>query len=191
MSSASEPRRRNAAATREALLDATRVLLREHGAHLTTRDIAAEAGVNQSLINRYFGTKEELLVEAVRSTVSPTTELVATAPLDEVADGILRHVLEVSGSGGGVTNQLIGIVDSETVNEVIRDAIEVTFTKTLGDRLSGPDAALRAELINALVVGISLVRDRIGSPEIAHADTDRIAKYVRRMVAAVVTDDEA
>ncbi|MCH5641186.1 MULTISPECIES: TetR/AcrR family transcriptional regulator [unclassified Gordonia (in: high G+C Gram-positive bacteria)] len=186
MSEASEPRRRNAAATREALLEATRTLLAEHGAHVTTRDIAGAAGVNQSLVNRYFGSKENLFVEAVRGSISTTVDLVATAPLDELPDGILRQVLEVSDSGGGMTGLLVGVVDSETVNDVIRDAIEKTFTETLGNRLDGPDAALKAELINALVVGISLMRHRIASREIADADVEDISRYVRLMVAPLL-----
>ncbi|MFW0797196.1 TetR family transcriptional regulator [Gordonia sp. CPCC 205515] len=190
MSDVEEPRRRNAAATRESLLVATRTLLAEHGAHVTTRDIAAEAGVNQALINRYFGSKENLFVEAVQTSNNPVAEFLASAPLDEVSDGILHSVLEAGRAGGGLTSQLIGVLDSDTVNEVIRSTVEKTFTETLGNRLAGPDRRLRAELINALVVGITVMRDRIGSPELAAADVDDIARYVRRMVAPLLEEPD-
>jgi AcrR family transcriptional regulator len=51
---------------REALLDAAQRLLIEVGyAKLTTRELAAAAGVNQGLIHYYFGSLEEVLFQAV------------------------------------------------------------------------------------------------------------------------------
>ncbi|MEQ1954963.1 TetR family transcriptional regulator [Mesorhizobium yinganensis] len=57
---------RDAQATRERLATAARMLFSRQGFERTTvRDIAAEAGVNPALINRYFGGKEQLFAEAV------------------------------------------------------------------------------------------------------------------------------
>ena len=81
--------------------------------------------------NRHFGSKENLFVEAVRTSSSPATDLVANAPLEDVPDGILREVVAANGSGSEMINHLVGVVDNETVNEVIREAIETTFTNTL------------------------------------------------------------
>src|SRR6187399_1674660 len=51
---------------REALLDAAQRLLIEMGyAKLTTRELAAAAGVNQGLIHYYFGSLEEVLFQAL------------------------------------------------------------------------------------------------------------------------------
>src|SRR6188474_1028286 len=51
---------------REALLDAAQRLLIEMGyAKLTTRELAAAAGVNQGLVHYYFGSLEEVLFQAL------------------------------------------------------------------------------------------------------------------------------
>src|ERR687885_2660254 len=51
---------------REALLDAAERLLIEEGhAGITTRKVAAEAGVNHGLVHYYFGSIEELLFQAM------------------------------------------------------------------------------------------------------------------------------
>jgi AcrR family transcriptional regulator len=51
----------------EALLDATERLLIEVGhAGVTTRRVAAEAGVNHGLVHYYFGSIEELMLQVVR-----------------------------------------------------------------------------------------------------------------------------
>jgi AcrR family transcriptional regulator len=50
----------------EALLDAAERLLVEHGyAAITSRALAAEAGVNNGLIHYYFGSMEEVLVQVL------------------------------------------------------------------------------------------------------------------------------
>jgi len=50
----------------EALLDAAERLLVEHGhAAITSRALAAEAGVNNGLVHYYFGSMEEVLVQVL------------------------------------------------------------------------------------------------------------------------------
>jgi AcrR family transcriptional regulator len=54
------------AAAEEALLDAAERLLADAGyASITTRRLAAEAGVNHGLVHYYFGSNENLLVHAL------------------------------------------------------------------------------------------------------------------------------
>lgn len=183
------PRRRNATATRQALLVAARTLLAEHGAtQTTTRDIAAAAGVNQALINRYFGSKENLFVEAVRTNEAGMADVVTTSSLTDIPVRMLREVLEASDTGRGTTAMLAGVVNNETITAVIRDIIEANLTVKLGDRLGEPDGALRAELLNALVVGVTVMRKKIGSPALAAADLDVIARYVTAMSEPLLRD---
>src|SRR5579863_801093 len=67
-------RHRNKAATREEILAAARTVLNRDGAgRLSTRSVATEAGVNQSLIHYHFGTREGLLLAVVEQM---TAELI-------------------------------------------------------------------------------------------------------------------
>src|SRR4051794_27039072 len=66
------PRKRDADATRAAILDAAK----EHFARSSyegvyLRDIAAEAGVDAALINRYFGGKDGLFAAALKDSIRP------------------------------------------------------------------------------------------------------------------------
>ena len=64
--SASPRRRRDAAATREAILEAaTRRFATQGYQSAGAREIAADAGVTAALVNRYFGSKEGLFAEAI------------------------------------------------------------------------------------------------------------------------------
>lgn len=56
-------RKRDSASTREEILAAARTVLNRDGSgRLSTHAVAAEAGVNQSLIHYHFGTREGLLL---------------------------------------------------------------------------------------------------------------------------------
>src|SRR5208282_4679028 len=64
--SASPRRRRDAAATRQAILEASTRRFATHGyEHAGVREIAADAGVTAALVNRYFGSKEGLFAEVI------------------------------------------------------------------------------------------------------------------------------
>src|SRR5262249_32112966 len=53
-------------ANKEALLDAAeRVLVRDGASGISTRQLAREAGRNQGLVHYYFGSVDELLVQAL------------------------------------------------------------------------------------------------------------------------------
>ena len=63
-------RRRNAAATREAILaSARRAFARAGYDGAGVREIAAGAGVTAMLVNRYFGSKEQLFAEAIAASI--------------------------------------------------------------------------------------------------------------------------
>ena len=60
------PRPRNAAATREAILNSARAAFARAGYDgAGVREIAAGAGVTAMLVNRYFGSKEQLFAEVI------------------------------------------------------------------------------------------------------------------------------
>src|SRR5579859_2058688 len=66
------PRRRDAAATRAAILEAAKTQFARAGYdHAGLREIAAEAGADVALIKRYFGGKEGLFTEALKASIGP------------------------------------------------------------------------------------------------------------------------
>lgn len=185
------PRRRDAAATRQALLEAARALMARHGVEGTsTRDVATAAGVNQALVYRYFGSKEKLFAEAAGSNPEVADRVFTETPLDELASVLLSHVLDMKLTSGSETDlsTLVSAANDETVRAIIRSRIENGFDGHLAARLDGPDTALRAELLAALVTGIAFLHRKVETPALTTADRAALDKWVRRMTAPLLTE---
>jgi AcrR family transcriptional regulator len=188
---ATQPRRRDAAATRQALLDAARTLMARHGVEGTsTRDVATAAGVNQALVYRYFGSKEKLFAEAADSDPRVADRVLAETPLDELASELLAHILDMTMTTGGDADlsTLVSAANDDTVRAIIRNRIETGFDGQLAGRLDGPDTAVRAELLAALITGIAFLHRKIGTAALTTADRATLDTWVRRMAAPLLTE---
>ncbi len=109
------------AGTRERLVEATIELLSEGGFEaVSIRSVTARAGVNSALVNYYFGTKRELLVEAattasLRAFEEPGSMLIeAEDPIDGIRAAV-GWLANVSGS-----NPLLPVV-AESAVRALRD----------------------------------------------------------------------
>jgi AcrR family transcriptional regulator len=157
------PRRRDAAATRQALLAAATALFAERGYGRTTvRDIATRAGVNQSLLFRYFGSKEALFEEATSGHSLRDTEpsrLLATM-LDQLLTALLRTL--------GTDDEAAGI----------RRRLTSDYAAVLATLTDGPDAEVRAELVLAWVFGISFLRGVAATPALSRTDPEMVRDMV-------------
>lgn len=182
------PRRRDAAATRTALLTAAQALMARHGVEGTsTRDVAAAAGVNQALVYRYFGSKEKLFAEAATASAQAPDDIITNTPLAELPRVLLNRVLALAEARESAElATLVSAANDEAVRTVIRHRIEETFGARLAERLPGPDAQLRAELLASIIVGVGFLRHKIGTATMSKADPETLAAYVDRMAAPLL-----
>lgn len=186
------PRRRDAAATRDALLVAARELFDANGFRGTTvRMIGERAGVDQALIARYFGGKSELY-QAVLADAAAQPEVAADdgpPPRErtprEVIDLLLTRVDE-HGVGPVLRALMAPETDGqtlETVTERLRERVLVPLTRSL--KAAGIEQpSLRAELIVAQLLGVMTTRANGTLPLIAATDRDTLAALLDRMLSA-------
>ena len=158
-------RARNAEQTRQRILLAARSLFAKgHYESVGTREIAAKAGVNVTLINRYFGSKKKLFAAVVESLdeLAKTSGTSARGALDKALDSIV-----LGGERGSSTwVDEFHIILFSALNPEVADIVSAFFDKkrkALQERLRGADVTARADIAYVLLAGsallVSLSRD--------------------------------
>jgi AcrR family transcriptional regulator len=178
-------RKYDAAATKEALLTAARRVFAQRGFDRTTvRDIAKLAGVNQALVFRYFGSKEELF-RAVMNRAGHE-QLAATQP-ERLLEAALRSMLDPDNAEVSA-HTLLAFVRS-VGNDSAATAAGVLgreYVRALATLTDADNADLRADLALAWLVGIGLLRNVAGTGHLAEADPDEICALVLGATTALL-----
>jgi AcrR family transcriptional regulator len=171
-----QTRKRDSAATREALLDAAEELFAGRGYDRTTvRDIAGQAGVNQALLFRYFGSKEALFAAVIARS---SRDQLAETPPDQVLARVLRVILDKTQTAEPAIKIMLRSAGDDVAANTIRQELSEDYIRVLADLTDGPDGALRAHLVLAWIVGIDLMRSGAATQPIAGADTNDIVECV-------------
>lgn len=153
----STPVRRDAEATKAAILRAARHLMaRTAHADITLKAVAERAGVSPPLIVKYFGNKDTLFTRVM--SFESDADALLDAPLDGLGRHMVRHVL-VSQSERGA-DPLLRIAFAPLQGEggdVLRVNFRTQVVERLAERLPGPDAGLRAELAVGTLLGLGVM----------------------------------
>ena len=181
-------RRRDSARTKEAILEAAGVEFSMHGyMQAGVREIAARAGVNSTLIARYFGSKEQLFEQVVRRAL----------PLDTLfAAGRERfgaHVAEiltakVSGSQNIVAMTILGAADS-AARAIVTQLYEDVVIGVLADWLGGAQARSRAARITVLCTGFVTYRKLLPLSDLHGDGEEQAAAWLAASLQALVDED--
>ncbi|SFT76676.1 transcriptional regulator, TetR family [Pseudovibrio denitrificans] len=178
---------RDAEATRAAILSAAQKHFAASGFDgVGVRDIARDAGVNAALINRYFGSKEQLffkatqsedhllrLTEGDRETFGQRiAERLATRPLkDDQLDSTLVMIRSVSSNVVGP--------------ELCRRANE-EYVGKLAEWLGGENADQRAALIFSEILGFDMMRRMIGTTALNDEKQTETIAYLAKSIQSYV-----
>ncbi|VXC46632.1 Transcriptional regulator, TetR family [Arthrobacter sp. 9V] len=187
---------RDAHVTRRALVRAARRRFATEGYRATTvRHIAADAGVNVALINRYFGSKEGLFEACMSRTVDELDPNIRPRPgsVDEVIARLLTHVVE--GPNADDPLQLLLLLRSsgdENADAIRRRTLE-HFTEQLAaaagwraeDAHSGP-ILLRAQLAIALMLGLVMLRTATEVQPLASASADQLTEPLEQVLRVLL-----
>ena len=188
-------RRRDAAGTRQLLLDAAQGRFARDGyAATTVRDIADEAGVNVALINRYFTSKEGLFEACLVGAVDDLGRTVAEdVTLEQVPHTIARHL---AGSyAGKYPNRLVLLLRSSGDERADRIRLDIlrSFAERLasaaGPRPDDPDddrLILRAQIALAAAFGVALLRASTALEPLASAGQQDLVGPLHDVIDALL-----
>lgn len=192
-------RRRNPEASRAAILEAAREVFNERGyAGATVREIAKRAGVTHGLVMRHFGTKEQLLVQALPGP--RVAAEVAPGDLDTLPERIAAAIVAETepAGGGGQTTFVVALIRSAASGEdaamPLYAAAEREVTAAFR-RVLGPGTEVYANLLTSLVIGVTFARHVARTGALAELSRDELAGYlvpaIRGLLAPAVAAAQA
>lgn len=160
------PRRRDAQATRAALLEAAKAQFALLGYDSATlREIAAAAGADVALIKRYFGGKEGLFTEALKMSIG------AGRWREWDRESFPREVAAMmAGSPHGDEGRtqsfqfLLRAATSPATAPMLNVAVQERFLAAIRDWLGGEDGEARARVLAAVFIGFLVERLIRGEP---------------------------
>ena len=187
---AARPRRlrRTAQELKAALIQAAgRQFARSGYEQVSVRDIAGEAGLQASLINRYFGSKEGLF-RAVLATSpgigEPAEELAAILGGPATFSRALAEVIGAPETSAVSASRLLILAlalrsaGSTAASGIIAEDLDRRFVQPMAEKLGGADAEVRAGVISALVMGLSLCRQHLKTPSLADCPAETLSAVI-------------
>ena len=170
-------RRRDAAATRSAIFEAATRRFADQGYQCAgVREIAADAGVDAAMVNRYFGSKEGLFAEVIDRAFNPD-DLLAGGRADLAARLARNAVFGFKDDGDTIRTPLLLLLRSAAeprTAELVRASVDRNFVQPLAKLLGGADAEARAALVTAHLTGFSTLDRAIGTKAFAGIDRERL-----------------
>jgi len=157
-------RKRDADATRAAILAAAKIHFARSGYDgAFLRDIAADAGVDAALINRYFGGKDGLFAAALKDSIRPD----AISEWDRKTFG--RDIAKMMANHAHQDNErmhafqfLLRAATSPTTAPLLNEAVQNRFMGPIRSWIGGEQAEARARIVASIFIGLlveRLIRD--------------------------------
>ncbi|NRE31734.1 TetR/AcrR family transcriptional regulator [Burkholderia pseudomallei] len=178
-------------ATKAAIVEAARRLFSIAGYRSTSvRAIAKEARIDPALVIRYFGSKEDLFLEAL--AIGDFSEIALAGPLEGMGSRVVLEMIS-----GDIQSKLSAYVslmqasDIEAIRSRLRDVVRTGFVTRLAQRLTGKDTELRAYLIAAQIGGLINSLAVIQHEVLLGAPVETIARHYGAAIQLLIDDDSS
>jgi AcrR family transcriptional regulator len=187
--SASPRRRRDAAATRQAILQAaTRRFATHSYERAGVREIAADAGVTAALVNRYFGSKEGLFSEVIERAFN--IQRLLQGQRGDLADLLARVMVygdEDSRDWGYMPLLLwLHCATEPRAVRLFRWDLDRTALPLLAEQIGGDGAAVRAAMVMAQLTGFAIMHHVHRPKAFADARGEELVALLSRSLAACI-----
>jgi AcrR family transcriptional regulator len=176
--SRAEQRRR----TEARILDAAaRAFVADGYERTTIRAVASAAGVDAGLVMHYFGSKQELYGRVIDA--APVPEVSGTPA--EATDQILATLADRLASAPVASLALLRSMLTNPEAASAASAGIARYEAQIAQAIPTADAGLRAAIISAITLGITVSRHLIASDELATADPAHIIRLLRPCVLSL------
>jgi AcrR family transcriptional regulator len=176
--------------TRAAILVAARHRFAADGFERTTIcAIAADAGIDPSMVMRYYGSKDGLFAAAADLDLHLPD--LATVPREKLGETLVRHWVE-RWEGGLSDELLIVLLRSAITNQSAAQRLRTVFGAQVATALAAvvddpAEAPTRAGLVSTQMLGLALCRHILRLPPVVALDVETLIASVSGTVQGYLT----
>jgi len=184
----------DSASTRQLLLESAQREISERGySRVSLRSVARDAAVDPSLIRHYFGSRQNLLDEAVEAegSIEPLVAQVLHGAAASVGVRAVRALLqrwEAQRTSGTSLARLSASLTNAEVARAVQDDLVSMFFMRIAEQVSADHQALRAELAAGQMLALALARHLVNEPTLAAAEREELVRIVGRTVQRLLTE---
>jgi AcrR family transcriptional regulator len=179
---------------RQLILDAARARFAKDGyAGATIRKIAADAGVDASLVMQFFGSKDELFAAVMSITPASLSGFSEAfdGPHDTVGERVTRSFFAIWEGAPEDSQPLLAMLRAAIGNEQatgpFRDFIQSRITDALAPQLhDDQDATIHAGLVASMLVGVIVGRRIVQVGTLADADLESLIRLIAPAVQTIL-----
>jgi AcrR family transcriptional regulator len=175
-------------ASRRAILDAARAMFASRGYEQTTiRAVAGEAGIDASMVMRYFGSKAGLFAAAASISLEPPD--LRSVPARRRGELLVRHFVDRWESTPSADTLVLLLRTGVTDDEVAKQA-QANLSRLIGApvaALGDPDADRRSALIATQLVGLAVSRYILRHEPLATMSVDEIVANIGPTIQRYLT----
>lgn len=179
------PRPRNAAQTRADILDAARRRFATEGFDRTTlRAIAADVGVDQALVSRYFGSKQDLFATATEFKIDLPD--LSDADPDDIAAMLLPRYFAVWEDD----HSFLALLRAAGTSQVAADTLNETLATSVAPTLlaATPDHhRKRIALTDAFVIGLAMTRSILANTPMTEFSREELSRWAAPIFRQLLT----
>lgn len=189
-------RRPGPSTSRDDILLAARELFGELGyQRATIRAIARRAAVDPALVIRSFGSKDDLLGEALTFPMDPAAVLAGIEDEPgELGVALVRRVLTLWQNPtlrGSLLSLLRTGLSHDRAAAVMRGLVGRTVLPVVARLAADDEAEVRAALVGANIVGLAMAREVLRIPALAELSVDEVARAAGPAITHYLTGDLA
>lgn len=176
--------------TRAAILRAARLRFAAEGyERATIRAIAADAGIDPSMVMRYFGSKNGLFAAA--ADIDLRLPDLRAVPRDRVGETLVRHFVE-RWEGDLADEVLIVLFRSAITNETAAEQLRRVFGGQVAGALATvvddpAELPVRASLVSTQILGTALCRYVLRLPPVLALDPETLVANLSPTVQRYLT----
>ena len=172
----------------QTILEAARELFAEAGyERATIRAVASRAGVDPALVMQHFGSKEGLF--AASAQWGEDSQTVLRADRDDVPTAALNDLFQRFEGEGSDREAAVALMRSCLTHpeaaRVVRDEVMCERVAGVARTLGGDDAELRAGLIGACMMGLTMSRYLLEIEPVAGASREDLERLIEPALRAL------